>query len=125
LDAGAAGSGVTLAAGAQFGIMLPYSRGAETEADVIGLEYMARAGFDPRESVPLWQRMSEGAGEAPSEFMSTHPAPETRIENLIGEWQKTLPIYNEAKAEGRDPECVGQSPRYVKDLKKEEEKAAN
>jgi len=111
-----------LAAGAQFGIMLPYSRGAETEADTIGLEYMARAGFDPRESVPLWQRMSEGAGAAPSEFMSTHPAPETRIENLINEWQETLPIYNEAKADGRDPECVGESPRYVEDLEKEKAK---
>jgi len=111
-----------LAAGAAFGITLPYSRSNETEADVIGLEYMSRAGFDPRESVPLWQRMSEGAGSAPAEFMSTHPAPETRIENLIGEWQKTLPLYNEAQAAGRNPDCGGQSPRYVKDLKKEKAK---
>ena len=105
-----------LAAGAAFGISLPYKRGQETEADVIGLEYMARAGFDPRESVPLWQRMSAGGGKRPAEFLSTHPASETRIENLINEWQKTLPLYNQALAEGRTPECGGQSPRYVEDL---------
>ncbi len=106
-----------LYAGATFGITLPYSRSRETEADTIGLDYMARAGFDPRESVPLWQRMGEGAGSAPAEFMSTHPAPDTRIENLIGLWQETLPLYNQAIAEGRQPDCGGQSPRYVKDLK--------
>ena len=108
-----------LYAGATFGITLPYSRGRETEADTIGLDYMARAGFDPRESVPLWQRMGEGACSAPAEFMSTHPAPDTRIENLISLWQETLPLYNQAIAEGRQPDCGGQSPRYVKDLKPE------
>jgi predicted Zn-dependent protease len=102
-----------LAAGAAFGISLPYKRGQETEADVIGLEYMARAGFDPRESVPLWQRMDAGSGKKPAEFLSTHPASETRIENLINQWQKTLPLYNEAKAEGRLPDCGGRSPRFV------------
>ena len=112
-----------LYAGATFGITLPYSRSLETEADTIGLDYMARAGFDPRESVPLWQRMAEGAGSAPAEFMSTHPAPDTRIENLIGLWQETLPLYNQAIAEGRQPDCGGQSPRYVKDL--EPQKKAN
>lgn len=110
-----------LAAGAAFGITLPHTRGQETEADVIGLEYMARAGFDPRESVPLWQRMGAGAGNRPAEFLSTHPASETRIENLINEWQKTLPLYNEAVAAGREPDCGGESPRF----KKEEEKESN
>jgi predicted Zn-dependent protease len=110
-----------LYAGATFGITLPYSRGRETEADTVGLDYMARAGFDPRESVPLWQRMGEGAGSAPAEFMSTHPAPDTRIENLISLWKETLPLYNQAIAEGRQPDCGGQSPRYVKDLKPKKE----
>ena len=101
-----------LAAGAQFGITLPHTRGQESEADVIGLEYMARAGFDPRESVPLWQRMDSASDNKPAEFLSTHPSSETRIENLVSEWQKTLPLYNEAQTLGFVPEC-GNNPRYV------------
>ncbi len=111
-----------LAYGATFGISLPYKRGQESEADVIGLEYMARAGFDPRESVPLWQRMRDASGgKAPAEFMSTHPANETRIENLVSEWQKTLPLYNQAQSEGIMPDC-GPNPRAVVDVKPTEEK---
>lgn len=110
-----------LAAGAAFGISLPYKRGQESEADVIGLEYMARAGFDPRESVPLWQRMDAGGGNRPAEFLSTHPASETRIENLINEWQKTLPFYNQAQAEGRVPDCGDKSPRWVEPAEPKEE----
>jgi predicted Zn-dependent protease len=101
-----------LAAGAQFGITLPHTRGQESEADVIGLEYMSRAGFDPRESVPLWQRMGSSSEKAPAEFLSTHPSSETRIENLVSEWQTTLPLYNEAQTEGFVPEC-GENPRYT------------
>ena len=112
-----------IAYGATLGISLPYKRGQETEADVIGLEYMARAGFDPRESVPLWQRMDASSDRRPAEFLSTHPASETRIENLVGQWQKTLPLYNQAQAEGRLPDCGGKSPRFVEELKPE--KAAN
>ena len=110
-----------LAAGAAFGISLPYKRGQESEADVIGLEYMARAGFDPRESVPLWQRMDAGAEKRPAAFLSTHPASETRIENLINEWQKTLPFYNQAREEGRIPDCGGKSPRFVEPAEPKEE----
>ncbi|MEO1201978.1 MAG: M48 family metallopeptidase, partial [Pseudomonadota bacterium] len=95
-----------LSAGAAFGIMLPFSRGQETEADVVGLEYMARAGFDPRESVALWQNMEKATGgSAPAEFMSTHPASSTRIDNLVSQFGKTLVLYNEAKANGRNPQC--------------------
>jgi predicted Zn-dependent protease len=70
--------------GSQVGILLPYSRAQETEADHIGILLMAKGGYDPRESVELWQRMdkaSEGGGRPP-EFLSTHPHPETRISNL-------------------------------------------
>ena len=112
-----------LAAGAQFGISLPYKRGQETEADVIGLEYMAKAGFDPRQSVPLWQRMDAGAENRPAEFLSTHPASETRIENLINEWQETLPYYNKAREEGRVPDCGDKSPRFVEPPKPAAESA--
>ena len=95
-----------LSAGAAFGISLPHTRGQESEADIVGLEYMARAGFDPREAVKLWQNMDALSDKKPPEFMSTHPSSSTRIEKLIAEWQKTLPLYNEAKANGRNPQCA-------------------
>jgi len=95
-----------LSQGAMYGILLPYKRSQETEADVIGLEYMARAGFDPRASVPLWQNMGAEAGEARAEFSSTHPSGEKRIDSLVSQWIKVLPLYNEALAEGRDPNCI-------------------
>jgi predicted Zn-dependent protease len=77
--------------GANVGVLLPYSRLHESEADRIGLTLMAKAGYDPREAIPFWQRMNEkGKGSSP-EFLSTHPAPETRvkqIETLIPEAMK-------------------------------------
>src|SRR5574341_2588192 len=80
--AGAAGvSNVTMAAlglGAQVGFLLPYSRAQESEADHIGLLLMAKAGYDPRESVGLWQRMAQRGGSSPPQFLSTHPSPGTR-----------------------------------------------
>jgi predicted Zn-dependent protease len=96
-----------LNAGAALGIMLPFNRGQESEADIIGLEYMARAGFDPRESVALWVNMSgDDEGSKAAEFMSTHPSSESRIEALISEWPTVLPLYNEAQAAGRNPNCT-------------------
>ena len=69
--------------GVQVGVQLPYSRTHESEADVIGLDLMAKSGFDPRQSVNLWQNMDAASGgNRPMEIMSTHPAPQTRIENL-------------------------------------------
>jgi predicted Zn-dependent protease len=92
--------------GAALGIMLPFSRKQESEADVKGLEYMARAGFDPRAAVPLWQNMNKVAGGQPAEFLSTHPSNEKRIDALISQWPKTLPLYNEAIKAGHVPHCV-------------------
>jgi predicted Zn-dependent protease len=86
-------------------VMLPFSRNQESEADVIGLKYMARAGFDPRQSVPLWQNMLGESDNAPSEFLSTHPSGEKRIDSLISQWGETLPLYNEALQAGRNPDC--------------------
>lgn len=97
--AGAASlSDLTMAAvglGVQVGVLLPYSRSNESEADHIGLILMAKSGYDPRESVPLWQRMSRGTGEAgrPPEFLSTHPNPESRITNLQGWMPQAWPYY--------------------------------
>lgn len=73
-----------LGAGAAVGFLLPYSRLHESEADRMGLIYMAKAGYDPRAAIGLWQRMAaEGKDrERPPEFFSTHPADDTRIANL-------------------------------------------
>ncbi len=68
----------------QVGFLLPYSRAQESEADYIGVLLMAKAGYDPRESVALWQRMSQGGGSRGPEYLSTHPNPETRITQLQG-----------------------------------------
>lgn len=69
--------------GSQVGVMLPFSRGHETEADRIGLQIMAIAGYDPYEAAELWKRMkANSGGQAPPEFMSTHPSNDTRINNL-------------------------------------------
>lgn len=73
--------------GAQYGALLPFSRLQESEADEMGLIFMALAGYDPHEALTFWQRMSEGKGGAPPEFMSTHPSDATRIQDI----QKKLP----------------------------------
>jgi predicted Zn-dependent protease len=83
-----------LGIGAQFGVLLPFSRKQETEADELGLRYMAEAGFDPRQAAELWRVMkSSGAGGQP-EFLSTHPSPDSRIQNLEGLAPKYLGQYN-------------------------------
>jgi predicted Zn-dependent protease len=70
-----------LGAGAQYGVLLPYSRNQELEADRVGLQLMAQAGYDPRETLAFWQRMQQQGGEPPA-FLSTHPTPGNRIEQL-------------------------------------------
>jgi predicted Zn-dependent protease len=110
--AAAAGSGYldtasmqALGLGAQIGILLPYSRTHESEADIIGLDLMAEAGFDPRQSVQLWKNMEKAGGGAPPEFLSTHPAGSTRIDNLLGHMADALHTYNGARAKGNKPNC--------------------
>ena len=74
-----------LGAGAQYGVLLPFSRDHETEADMIGLMISAAGCFDQRESIGLWERMgANSGGQSPPEFASTHPASTTRISNLQG-----------------------------------------
>lgn len=83
--------------GSQVGIMLPYSRSHETQADREGLILAARAGYDPQAAVSFWQKMEEQGGSSPPEFLSTHPGYETRIETLQEMMPEALEVYNEAK----------------------------
>jgi len=95
-----------LGMGVQVGVLMPFGRGDESEADEIGLELMARAGFDPREAVALWENMSRASGgEAPPEFLSTHPSHSTRITQLREKMDEVVPIYEQARAAGRKPSC--------------------
>lgn len=93
-----------LGAGTQYGILLPHSRTQESEADVIGLDLMARAGFDPRQSVELWKNMG-AAGKAPPEFLSTHPSGSTRIDNLQSHMKDAMSKYAQSQSAGRQPHC--------------------
>jgi predicted Zn-dependent protease len=93
-----------LGLGVQYGVILPFSRTHESEADLIGLDLMARSGFDPRESVKLWQNMAT-AGAQPPEFLSTHPSSSTRIKDLNARMPRALDAYNKARAQNRTPDC--------------------
>lgn len=88
-----------LGLGASLGITLPFSRTDESEADQIGLNYMARAGYDPSEAINFWNRFAqENKGSKPLEFLSTHPADETRAKQLQGFLQGALDEYQKAPA---------------------------
>jgi predicted Zn-dependent protease len=85
-----------LGAGAQYGVILPFSREHETEADEMGLLYMARAGYDPHEAISFWKRMSSsGEAQAP-EFASTHPSHTRRVEDLEAFMPKAMAEYQKA-----------------------------
>jgi predicted Zn-dependent protease len=95
-----------LGLGAQVGVLLPFSRAQETEADVMGLDLMARAGFDPRQSVTLWENMGRAAsGGAPPELLSTHPSNSTRINELKARIPGAMGTYDKAQKAGRRPRC--------------------
>jgi metalloendopeptidase OMA1, mitochondrial len=82
--------------GLQAGVLLPFSRMHESEADYIGILLAADAGYDPREAVRIWERMAAASGGAPPEFLSTHPANETRIANLNKWMPEAMAIYQRA-----------------------------
>src|SRR5690348_6760448 len=85
-----------LGVGAQVGVLLPFSRAHESEADYIGLLLAADAGYDPHEAVRVWERMQQSGGQQPHEFLSTHPGHETRIKRLTEEMPEALAHYEEA-----------------------------
>jgi len=95
-----------LGMGAQIGVLLPFSRTHESEADLIGLDLMARSGFDPRESAALWRNMIALNGRGGPELLSTHPASENRIRALEENFSSAIPKFEAAKAEGRLPHCA-------------------
>lgn len=95
-----------LGLGAQVGVVLPFSRAQETEADILGLELMADAGFDPRESTVLWENMAAAAAESPPEFLSTHPGTDTRIDELEANMDAAMERFRTARDAGRQPDCV-------------------
>jgi predicted Zn-dependent protease len=84
--------------GTQVGVLLPYSRTHEYEADHLGLIFMAMAGYNPEEAVAFWQRMAaQKKGSAPPEFLSTHPADENRIQNLKDLLPEAMEYYQKSK----------------------------
>lgn len=95
-----------LGLGTQVGILLPFGRTQESEADLMGLDLMARAGFDPRQAVVLWQNMNAArTSGAPPEFLSTHPSDATRTAKLNARMVSAISLYDAARAAGRRPRC--------------------
>ena len=85
--------GAAFGVGAQYGVMLPFSRAHELEADKLGLIFMAMAGYNPESAVGFWERMAAMGGEKPPEFMSTHPADATRIQKIKEAMPEALSYY--------------------------------
>lgn len=86
-----------LGAGVQYGLVLPYSRGQELEADNVGLTYMARAGYDPSAAVGFWQRMAQTGGASPPAFLSTHPSNQQRIDGIRQRLPAAQALYRQAQ----------------------------
>ncbi|GAB2628567.1 M48 family metallopeptidase [Novilysobacter erysipheiresistens] len=93
-------------AAVQAAFLLPNNRAQEGEADVVGQRLMARAGFDPRQAVNLWQNMiAASSGSRAPEWLSTHPDPQSRINELRARAGDLMPTYQQARAAGRTPDC--------------------
>lgn len=88
--------------GLQYGVLMPYGRSHEKEADIIGQELMARSGFDPKAAVDLWHNMAKESNGAPPEFLSTHPSHDSRIDKLTKYLATTNQIYKLSK---QSPNC--------------------
>jgi len=84
--------------GAEYGVLLPFSREHESEADHIGLYLMSEAGYDPRGAVAFWNRMMKAGGGKPPEFLSTHPSDEHRVKQIENWLPEVVPIYEKRKA---------------------------
>lgn len=85
--------------------LLPNSRAQETEADVVGQQWMAKAGYDPEGAVALWQNMAAAGGSRPPEWLSTHPDPSSRLRELQQRAEGLQPVMRAARAAGNTPRC--------------------
>lgn len=94
-------------AGGMFGAFLPFARKQESESDIVGLQYMAKAGFDPRAALQLWQNMEleKESRNQPPIWMSTHPREEQRLDEMVPLLIDNLKLYNEAQEAGKLPNC--------------------
>jgi predicted Zn-dependent protease len=90
---------------AQMGLLLPFSRTQESEADQIGQRLMAQAGFDPAQAVDLWKNMLAASGDRSPEWLSTHPDPQNRIRSLEANVPALRPVYEAARKAGHTPRC--------------------
>ena len=91
-----------LGLGVQYGLIMPYGRTHESEADIVGQDLMARSGFDPKASIHLWENMAKASGESPPEFLSTHPSNQTRIKQLTNHLSKAQALQAQSK---QKPTC--------------------
>lgn len=94
-----------LGVSSQLFVALPFSRTHETEADIIGLDLMAKAGFNPEEAVALWRNMAAASGGSGPQFLSSHPIPDTRIRTLQQNMPAASSQYTQRRAQGSLPNC--------------------
>ena len=87
------------------GLVLPYAREQESDADRVGLSYMAEAGFDPRAALYLWKNMAAVNKNRPPEFLSSHPSDDVRLDTIVKSITPALIDYNAAREAGRRPNC--------------------
>lgn len=106
-----------LGVGLQYGVIMPYSRSHESEADIVGQELMAKSGFNPKASIKLWQNMDKLGGNAPAEFMSTHPSNQTRIKQLNAHLAQSMPLYQQENSPNcKKPKVIPKPPAAKKKL---------
>jgi predicted Zn-dependent protease len=105
LGGAATGLGGMVRDGATIFMSLPFGRAQESEADVVGLKYMAQAGYDPRSSIYLWKNMAATRQSSTPEWLSTHPSDDKRMDDLVKSLTPALIEFNSAREAGRRPSC--------------------
>ncbi len=107
MGSAATGLGRSVRDGVNVTMSLPFDRRQESEADIVGLDYMAKAGYDPRASIYLWKNMAElKAGQRVPEFLSTHPSDDRRMDDLVKSMTSALVTSAQAHEQGGLANCV-------------------